>query len=183
LQTGLFCQQCQRWWHARCLPKELQQIGKSDPDAFRCSICAGLEVERRHAVGRVRHNSIPHQILNMLAAVYRKVAGDEAKKRESEVKAHLELFHTMHSEIGRIREVHQAVYSYIASFDELSQVMIGAVMDDRTRFTSFASSPPEQSLTMICSPRRACAWPVRTKRCQTSCAEWCCTLKSCPSGR
>ncbi len=157
---GRHCTQCQRWWHARCVPKDLLQRELREPDApFLCPYCAGFMAARGHEAGRVRYNALPHQILIPLSSAYSRLfEGKEADgedddrhggdgdvdnnrsapgTRNAEMAQQLQRFRAMHAEVGAIHDAHRTVYSYMSSLNELSSAKArlrfprdGEVVDD-----------------------------------------------------
>lgn len=111
--NSLFCSDCHRWWHLRCVPKEMQ---KQQGPEWTCPACRGERVEMANEAGRIKHNSLVHQLLQLLAKHHKKLFGER-----DEVKEHLQLFRTIQEEFSSLREVFTNVRNLVGVFDELKQ--------------------------------------------------------------
>ena len=118
--NSLLCVSCDCWWHLRCVPKHLQTKARDALDSWNCPQCLGIstEVQRKHEAGRVRHNSLVHQILQLLQRKQRKVLEN---KCEEEVSAHLKTFKEIHEEAQQMRNCAADCQNMILSYDELAQ--------------------------------------------------------------
>ncbi len=140
-----FCQFCHRWWHKRCLPKDVQKLlneqgGETD---WRCPACLG-QAQEGHSAGLVRHPGIAQQLLLAIRPYHaslfgsgkagsgedeedeegeeEEAEGELANAKELEVRRHLkQYFGLVEAELEHCRKVFTALHTMVGVHDTLAQ--------------------------------------------------------------
>ncbi len=139
--NSAFCGGCKRWWHMRCLPKEVQKMldKPGESDDWECPVCLGQAVQEGHSAGRVRHPGLANQLLLAIRPFHAKLFGsgadeengdddeeldnDElANAKEKEARRHLkDYFGVVEVEVEKFRSVFTALHNMTGVHNMLEQ--------------------------------------------------------------
>jgi hypothetical protein len=117
--NSLFCQACKRHWHMRCLDKSMRHPSDEQAANWNCPICLGAEViQEGHSAGRMRHNSIPHQIMLVLKPYHTRLFGDGEDKME--LRNSFDAFKLVQEEFEGAKSVFRSVYDICNLYDKMA---------------------------------------------------------------
>ncbi len=145
-QTNSFCGGCRRWWHLRCLPKDVQKMLQApNVENWRCPVCLNAVVLEGHAAGRVRHQGLYHQLLLSIKRFASKV-GEEDEDADSDgeeedlqsVSSVKTFFGLIEKEMEGLSKIFTSLHNMVGAHDALAKLK-----QQRVRI---AESPEEAQL-------------------------------------